>query len=347
MSTSSDSGQAPNSLLEIRDLVTQFNTEDGIVTAVNGVSYSLHDGETVGIVGESGCGKSVHALSIMRLVPIPPGEIVAGKVFYQERDLLQVSEDEIRQVRGGEIAMIFQDPMTSLNPVMSIGRQITEAVELHLELKGRAAMERAIEMLELVGIPEPEQRVKSFPHEFSGGMRQRAMIAMALSTEPKILIADEPTTSLDVTIQAQIVDLVIRLRETLEMSIIWITHDLGVVAGLADRVQVMYAGFVVERTSVNKIYADPRHPYTLGLLKSLPRVDKRQTDKRLDPIPGHPPDLLGLPPGCPFVSRCQYAVERCLEDNPTLEYLADGHEIACWVDVTTAPTHEEGVILES
>ncbi|MFQ5923809.1 MAG: ABC transporter ATP-binding protein [Anaerolineales bacterium] len=347
MSPSTREGQAPDSLLEVRDLITQFNTDDGTVNAVNGISYLLHDGETVGIVGESGCGKSVHALSIMRLIPIPPGKIVAGKVFYQQRDLLQASDDEMRKVRGGEIAMIFQDPMTSLNPVMTIGRQITETVELHFGLKGEAAANRAIEMLELVGIPEPERRVKSYPHEFSGGMRQRAMIAMALSTEPTILIADEPTTALDVTIQAQIVDLVVRLRDTLEMSMIWITHDLGVVAGLADRVQVMYAGFIVERASVKEIYADPRHPYTLGLLKSLPRVDKRQTHKRLDPIPGRPPDLLGLPLGCPFVSRCPFAIERCLEDNPTLEPTTDGHGIACWVDVTTAPTHEQGVILES
>lgn len=340
-------GQAPDSLLEVRDLVTQFNTEDGTVNAVNGISYSLHDGETMGIVGESGCGKSVHALSIMRLIPTPPGKIVGGQVFYQRRDLLQVSEEDMRRVRGGEIAMIFQDPMTSLNPVMTIGRQITEAVELHLGLKGKAAANRAIEMLEMVGIPEPAQRVRSYPHEFSGGMRQRAMIAMALSTEPTILIADEPTTALDVTIQAQIVDLVTRLRDTLEMSMIWITHDLGVVAGLADRVQVMYAGFLVERASVKEIYADPRHPYTLGLLNSLPRVDKRKTHRRLNPIPGRPPDLLDLAPGCPFVSRCPFAIERCLEENPQLERIADGHEIACWVDVRSAPTHEAGVVFLS
>ena len=331
----------------MRGLKTQFNTEDGIVNAVNGVSYSLNDGETMGIVGESGCGKSVHALSIMRLIPIPPGEIKAGEVVYQGKDLLQISDDEMRSVRGAEIAMIFQDPMTSLNPVMTIGRQITEAIELHLDLKGRAANARAVEMLELVGIPEPEERVKSHPHEFSGGMRQRAMIAMALSCEPKILIADEPTTALDVTIQAQIVDLVQRLRETMEMSIIWITHDLGVVAGLADRVQVMYAGFIVERAQVKEIYAEPRHPYTLGLLRSLPRVDERQSGERLDPIPGRPPDLLGLPGGCPFVTRCPFAIERCLEENPRLEMIAEGHEIACWVDVRSAPTHEVGVVFES
>jgi oligopeptide transport system ATP-binding protein len=328
-------------LLEVDGLTTQFDTDDGIVHAVNDISYTLMDGETIGVVGESGCGKSVHALSILRLVPMPPGEITDGRVVYGETDLLQVSENEMRKVRGGEIAMIFQDPMTSLNPVMTIGRQITEALNLHMNLSGKAAENRAVELLALVGIPEPGQRVKSHAHEFSGGMRQRVMIAMALSCEPNILIADEPTTALDVTIQAQILDLVKRLRETIDMSIIWISHDLGIMAGLAERLLVMYAGHIVEKASVSDLFADPRHPYTLGLLKSLPRVDKRQEEHQLIPIPGRPPDLIGDRAGCPFAPRCPYAMEKCWEENPQLEGIATEHEIACWVDVREAPRASE------
>lgn len=327
-------------ILEVEDLVTRFYTDNGTVHAVNGVSYNLREGETIGVVGESGCGKSVHALSLMRLIPIPPGDITNGKVIYREQDLLKVSDSEMRSVRGGQIAMIFQDPMTSLNPVMSIGKQIMEVLRLHLVMNENQARERAAEMLSLVGIPEPTRRLRSYPHEFSGGMRQRAMIAMSLAANPQILIADEPTTALDVTIQAQILDLVNRLREKLGMAIIWITHDLGILAGLAERMLVMYAGFFVEKAPINELYANPQHPYTIGLLKSLPRMDKREKGSRLIPIVGQPPDLLSPPTGCPFLPRCPYSVERCASENPILEEVSAEHETACWVDVREAQTHE-------
>ncbi|MGD8554971.1 MAG: ABC transporter ATP-binding protein, partial [Anaerolineales bacterium] len=304
------------------------------------ISYTLDEGETVGVVGESGCGKSVHALSIMRLIPIPPGEIAGGIVKYMDKDLLQLPDSEMRKVRGGEIAMIFQDPMTSLNPVMTIGRQIMEVLHLHAGLDGAEAHEKAGEMLALVGIPEATKRLESYPHEFSGGMRQRAMIAMALAGNPHILIADEPTTALDVTIQAQIIDLVRRLRDRIGMAIIWITHDLGIMAGLAERLMVMYAGFFVEKAPVKVLYGDPRHPYTSGLLKSLPRMDQRRGGTRLIPIFGRPPDLVALPEGCPFLPRCRYSIERCAHENPQLVEIEPDHEIACWVDVRTAETHE-------
>ena len=316
-------------LLRIENLTTQFHTDDGTVNAVNGISYSLMEGETIGVVGESGCGKSVHALSVMRLIPIPPGEIVDGEVFFRERDLLQISLDEMRKVRGGEIAMIFQDPMTSLNPVMTIGKQIMEVLRLHAGMDGDQAVDRAGELLALVGIPEARDRLDSYPHEFSGGMRQRAMIAMALGGNPQILIADEPTTALDVTIQAQIIDLIKRLRDLIGMTIIWITHDLGIMAGLAERMLVMYAGFLVEKALVKELYANPRHPYTRGLLSSLPRVDKGHRGDRLEPIIGRPPDLLSSPKGCPFLPRCRYSIDRCREENPTLKEVGPGHEIAC------------------
>jgi len=327
-------------ILEVKDLATRFHTDSGIVNAVNGISYSLGEGETLGVVGESGCGKSVHALSLMRLIPIPPGEIHQGEVIYKGKDLLKQPDNDMRRIRGGEIAMIFQDPMTSLNPVMTIGKQITEALHLHTGMDDLAARERAAEMLELVGIPEAKQRLDSYPHEFSGGMRQRAMIAMALSCSPSILIADEPTTALDVTIQAQIIDLVRRLRDKLGMAIIWITHDLGIMAGLAEKLNVMYAGYIVEKAPVKLLYGDPRHPYTLGLLKSLPRVDQRKMGERLIPIDGRPPDLLGLPKGCPFESRCTYAIDRCRKENPKLMEVDSDHEIACWVDVKTGKPNE-------
>jgi oligopeptide transport system ATP-binding protein len=320
-------------LLEVRNLRTQFFTQDGVVNAVNGVSFTLNEGETLGIVGESGCGKSVTVLSLMRLVPQPPGRIVGGEVLFQGRDLLKVSEEEIRQVRGNKIAMIFQDPMTSLNPVLTIGRQISEALELHLGMTKEQARKRSIELLEMVNIPEAGARIDDYPHQFSGGMRQRVMIAMALSCNPQLLIADEPTTALDVTIQAQIIDLVKTLRKELGMAIIWITHDLGIVAGLVDRVQVMYAGYIVERAEVHEFYANPRHPYSLGLMGSLPRLDAKRREK-LTPIEGLPPDLIVMPPGCPFYARCKYRIEQCLRENPPLRSIADGHEIACWVDVT-------------
>jgi oligopeptide transport system ATP-binding protein len=324
----------PSVVLNVEGLRTEFATDEGIVHAVNGISYALKEGETLGVVGESGCGKTVHALSILRLVPPPAGRIVAGEVTYQGFDLLQIPEEEMRQVRGREIAMVFQDPMTSLNPVLTIGEQVTEPLHWHLEMGKKEARQRAAELLDLVGIPEAASRLDAYPHEFSGGMRQRTMIAMALACNPRLLIADEPTTALDVTIQAQILDLVNRLRDRFRMSMIWITHDLGVVAGLAHRVIVMYAGFIVEEARVADLYADPRHPYTLGLLGSLPRVDRTRPDRRLIPIAGSPPDLLHLPPGCPFVPRCRYAAPLCSRENPSLRTVGRGHRVACWVDVT-------------
>jgi len=320
-------------LLQVKGLKTQFFTQDGVVNAVSGISYDLNEGETLGIVGESGCGKSVSVLSLMRLIPSPPGRIVAGEAWFQGRDLLSMDDEEIRSVRGNKIAMIFQDPMTSLNPVLTINQQVSEALELHLGMDKKQARKRTIELLELVRIPDAANRLDDYPHQFSGGMRQRVMIAMALSCNPQLLIADEPTTALDVTIQAQIIDLVRRLKEEIGMAVIWITHDLGVIAGLADRVNVMYAGYIVESADVGDLYADPRHPYTLGLLRSLPRLDAKRKEK-LTPIEGLPPDLIDMPPGCPFAPRCTYAIERCLEENPQLETVARRHSVACWVDVT-------------
>ncbi len=325
--------QAKRPLLEVDDLQTQFFTQDGVVKAVNGVSFSLNESEALGLVGESGCGKSVSALSLMRLIPTPPGRIVSGTVHFDGRDLLKLKEDDMRKVRGNDIAMIFQDPMTSLNPVLTVGRQIGEALELHKGMNGQAARKRTIELLELVGIPAAKSRVDDYPHQFSGGMRQRVMIAMALSCEPKLLIADEPTTALDVTIQAQILDLIKRLRQELGMAIIMITHDLGVVAGIADRINVMYAGYIVETGTVDEIFHNPRHPYTLGLLRSIPRIDEPRKEK-LVPIEGLPPDLIDPPAGCPFQPRCPYAIDRCITENPSLEPVVPGHRIACWVDVT-------------
>ncbi len=324
-------------LMDVKNLTTKFYTQDGVVHAVNGISYELEEGETLGVVGESGCGKSVHAMSIMRLIPEPPGKVVAGEVTFRGRDLLKLPKEEMRLVRGAEIAMVFQDPMTSLNPVLTIGRQITEALRLHLGMDQAQADDRAAELLSMVGIPLAKQRLKDYPHQFSGGMRQRAMIAMALSCNPQLLIADEPTTALDVTIQAQIIDLVRRLKEMIGMAIIWITHDLGVVAGIADRVQVMYAGFIVERAHKKKVFGDPRHPYTIGLLGSLPRMDEKKD--RLFSIEGLPPDLLTEPKGCPFAARCIYRIDKCLEANPQLAPApdTDDHLIACWVDVREGP----------
>jgi oligopeptide transport system ATP-binding protein len=320
-------------LLEVKDLRTQFFTQDGVVNAVNGISYTLDEGETLGIVGESGCGKSVGVMSLIRLIPMPPGRVVGGEVWFEGRDLLKLDDDEIRQVRGNRIAMIFQDPMTSLNPVLTIGRQISEALELHLGMDKKQARDRSAELLDLVGIPGAANRLDDYPHQFSGGMRQRVMIAMGLSCNPQLLIADEPTTALDVTIQAQIVDLVKKLKDEIGMAIIWITHDLGVVAGLADRVIVMYAGFIVEEAVVKDLYISPRHPYTLGLLGSLPRLDEERPT-RLVSIEGLPPDLIDLPQGCPFYARCIYRIERCQQENPPLEFVAPHHKVACWVDVS-------------
>ncbi|MEZ4860486.1 MAG: ABC transporter ATP-binding protein [Caldilineaceae bacterium] len=331
-------------LLEVKNLKTQFFTQDGVVHAVNGISYTVDPGETVAIVGESGSGKSVGVMSLIRLIPQPPGKIVDGEVWFDGQDLTKLSENELRNVRGNRIAMIFQDPMTSLNPVLTIGRQITEALELHLNMSREQSRKRAIELLQLVGIPGAESRIDDYPHQFSGGMRQRVMIAMGLSCNPQLLIADEPTTALDVTIQAQIVDLVGRLKDELGMAIIWITHDLGVVAGMAERVLVMYSGFIVEESNVDQIYARPRHPYTLGLLRSIPRLDLGR-QKRLVPIDGLPPDLLEAPTHCPFAPRCQFAIEKCWQENPPLETVGPNHKAACWVDISDIPviqTQKEG-----
>lgn len=319
-------------LLEVKELKTRFSTPDGIVNAVNGISYSLEPGEAMGIVGESGCGKSVSVLSIMRIIPDPPGKIVGGEVLFEGRDLLKMGLRDLRAVRGNQIAMIFQDPLTSLNPVLTIGRQISEAVLLHTDKNKREARQRTVELLDLVGIPEPENRLNEYPHQFSGGMRQRVMIAMALSCNPQILIADEPTTALDVTIQAQIVDLVKRLQDELGMAVIWITHDLGVVAGFVDKVLVMYAGHIVEAAPLKEFYANPLHPYSIGLLGSLPRLDAKIQEKLIS-IDGLPPDLIDMPECCPFVARCKHVIDRCNHENPLLRQVGPSHQIACWVDV--------------
>ena len=319
-------------LLEVKDLKTIFSTQDGVVNAVNGISYTLDPGEALGIIGESGCGKSVSVLSIMRLIPEPPGEIVDGEVWFQGQDLLKMSLRELRDVRGNRIAMIFQDPLSSLNPVLTIGRQISEAVLLHTDVGRNEARQRTVDLLNMVGKPDAENRLNDFPHQFSGGMRQRVMIAMALSCDPQILIADEPTTALDVTIQAQIVDLVKRLRDELGMAVIWITHDLGVVAGFVDKVAVMYAGHIVEAAPLKEFYANPQHPYSIGLLGSLPRLDA-EPQERLVSIDGLPPDLIDLPDCCPFVTRCTYAIDKCMHENPLLREIGPYHQIACWVDV--------------
>jgi oligopeptide transport system ATP-binding protein len=317
-------------LLTIKDLITRFHTEDGVVNAVNGVSYSMNAGEVLGVVGESGCGKSVHALSIMRLIQIPPGEIASGEIMFNGRDLLKLEDDQMRRVRGRDIAMVFQDPMSSLNPVYTVGFQICEALMLHKEMTKNEARDRAVELLTLVGIPEARTRIDNYPHQFSGGMRQRAMIAMALSCEPKLLIADEPTTALDVTIQAQIINLVVKLQEELGMAVMWITHDLGIVAELAHTINVMYAGYIIERGNVRDIYKRTRHPYTLGLLGSLPVIDEAPGTKLIS-IPGLPPDLVDLPKGCPFYVRCTYRVEQCkLELPPLTETENSAHFVACW-----------------
>ena len=316
-------------ILKVSDLVTRFYTEDGIVHAVNGISYTLNEGESMAIVGESGSGKSVGVLSIMGLIPDPPGKVEAGEVLYNGRDLLKLSSSEMRQIRGRDLAMIFQDPMTSLNPVLTVGQQLTEALRLHLNMDEEKASERAAELLRIVGIPDSADRLKDFPHQFSGGQRQRIMIAMALSCNPSILIADEPTTALDVTIQAQIVDLVKRLQEELGMAIIWITHDLGIVAGMVDKVSVMYAGFIVEQGPVRDVYKKTSHPYTLGLLESIPKIDEKEKT-RLYTIKGLPPDLLQEPNLCPFSPRCPFVIDKCLQENPPLKPVAPNHSVACW-----------------
>lgn len=324
----------PDTILDVQGLETVFKTPEGLVHAVNGVSFELKEGETLGVVGESGCGKSVTMLSVLRLIQSPPGRIVAGKANFNGRDLLKMSHDEIRAVRGAQISMVFQDPMTSLNPVLTIGRQLQEPLMLHIGMTKKQAQERAAELLEMVGIPNGKERLSDYPHQFSGGMRQRVMIAMALSCSPQLLIADEPTTALDVTIQAQIMDLVKRLRDELGMAIVWITHDLGVVAGLAQRVIVMYGGYIIEEAPVRELYANPQHPYTIGLLGSLPRVDERKQSK-LYSIEGLPPVLYQKPQSCPFAPRCKWVMERCWKENPPLETVSPDHRAACWVDTKT------------
>jgi len=316
-------------LLDVRNLQTQFTTSGGVVRAVDGVSWDVRAGETVALVGESGCGKSVSALSVMRLVSAPAGRIVGGEIHFKGRDLLTLSEEEMRKTRGREIGMIFQEPMTSLNPVLTIGRQLTEPMEIHLGMTPAQARARAGEILGLVGIADAERRLRQYPHQFSGGMRQRIMIAMALSCNPALILADEPTTALDVTIQAQILELLRSLSRKLGAAMLIITHNLGVVARYADRVNVMYAGRIVERGTAREIYANPRHPYTLGLLRSVPRLDEPRRAK-LDPIPGQPPDLTRLPPGCSFAPRCSFVVDHCRVERPELELVAPDHTAACW-----------------
>jgi oligopeptide/dipeptide ABC transporter ATP-binding protein len=317
-------------LLEVKSLRTEFVTRGGVVRAVDDVSWDVNEGETVALVGESGCGKSVSALSIMRLVAAPAGRIVSGEVRFKGKDLLKLSEEEMRRVRGREIGMIFQEPMTSLNPVLTIGRQLTEGLEIHLGLAPAQARARAAELLATVGIPDPSRRLRQYPHQFSGGMRQRMMIAMALACEPALILADEPTTALDVTIQAQILELMQDLSRRLGVAMLIITHNLGVVARYADRVNVMYAGKIVERGTARELYANPRHPYTLGLLRSVPRLDEARR-ARLDPIAGQPPDLSRLPPGCSFAPRCTFRVERCTHETPPLRPVAGAvHVSACW-----------------
>jgi len=316
-------------LLQVRDLKTYFFTDDGVVKAVDGVSWDVEEGETMGLVGESGCGKSVTALSLLRLISTPPGKIVGGEVLFEGEDLLKLDEEDIRRVRGNKIAMVFQEPMTSLNPVLTIGRQMTEALELHLKMDHNAARRRGVQLLEMVGIPEGEARVDDYPHQFSGGMRQRVMIAMALSCNPKLLLADEPTTALDVTIQAQVLEILARLSRELGTAVVIITHNLGVVARYADRVNVMYAGKIVESASAKELYARPRHPYTVGLLKSVPRLDEVRKQK-LEVIEGSPPDLIRMGQGCSFYPRCTFRIDRCAEEMPPLMQVADRHHAACW-----------------
>jgi oligopeptide/dipeptide ABC transporter ATP-binding protein len=324
-------------LLDVRGLRTHFHTSGGVIRAVDGVSWDVRKGETVALVGESGCGKSVSALSVMRLVSRPAGRIEAGEILFKGRNLLALSEEEMRQVRGREIGMIFQEPMTSLNPVLTVGRQLTEPLEVHLNMNRAESQARAVELLSLVGIPDGARRLRQFPHQFSGGMRQRIMIAMALACNPALILADEPTTALDVTIQAQILELMKSLSRRLGVAILMITHNLGVVARYADRVNVMYAGKIVERATARELYANPRHPYTLGLLRSVPRLDEPRRAK-LQPISGQPPDLSRLPAGCSFAPRCAYVIERCRHETPPLDPVTPDHVSACWLarDLPTA-----------
>ncbi len=320
----------PDPVLSIKDLVVEFKTEDGIVHAVDGVSYDLFPGETLGIVGESGSGKSVSTLALLGLIPTPPGRIVRGTAMFNGRDLLKLKKKELRRVRGNDVAMVFQDPMTSLNPVLTVGSQLGEAIKTHYrDEKDDAVKKRVIDLLKLVGVPNAETRYSQYPHEFSGGMRQRAMIAMAITNSPSLLIADEPTTALDVTIQAQVLEVMKRVQKETEAATILITHDLGIVAEMCERVLVMYAGHIVESGDVSTIFRAPRHPYTIGLMNSLPKLT--EDEEWLEPITGAPPSLIDLPPGCPFHPRCFLARERCTQENPPLEPVdgGAGHASAC------------------
>jgi oligopeptide/dipeptide ABC transporter ATP-binding protein len=321
---------AGDTILEVRNLRTYFSTDDGIVKAVDGVSFALAKGETLGIVGESGCGKSVTSLSVMRLIPSPPGRIMSGDVLLDGASVLEMDQHALRALRGARISMIFQDPMTCLNPFLRVSTQLVETLRLHQKLRRREAKDKAVEMLRMVGIPKPERRIDDYPHQFSGGMRQRVMIAMALSCNPEILIADEPTTALDVTIQAQILEIIKELSRKLGTAVILITHDLGVVSGMCDRINVMYAGRVVERGATDVIFGDPKHPYTRGLIKSVPRLDK-VTGERLFSIPGTPPSLINMPECCPFHPRCEHAMEACRKQYPPATDFGSGHSAHCWL----------------
>ena len=318
-------------LLEVKNLKTHFKTDAGLVKAVDGVSFTLQRGQTLGIVGESGSGKSVTSLSLLRLIPTPPGIAADGEVLYRGRDVLKMADEELRSLRGNKISMIFQDPMTSLNPFLRISTQMMETIRLHQGLDRKAARERSIEMLQLVGIPDAAHRVDHYPHQFSGGMRQRVMIAMAVSCNPEVLIADEPTTALDVTIQAQILELIQDLSRRLGTATILITHDLGVVAGLCDQICVMYAGKVVERGNADQVFGDPRHPYTRGLIQSVPRLDRKNAE-RLYSIPGQPPLVVNLPDACPFHPRCEFAMDKCRQAYPPVKTLGELREVACWLE---------------
>jgi oligopeptide transport system ATP-binding protein len=324
-----------STLLEIKNLTVQFHTPEGTVHAINDISYHINKGETVAIVGESGCGKSVSVMSILGLISQPPGEILHGEALYKGQNLISMSEDQLLTIRGQEIGLIFQDPMTSLNPTLTMEKQLTEAIIKHKKVNKRAARQIAIEYLGMVGITDAEQRLKNYPHQFSGGMRQRAMMAMMLALNPNLLIADEPTTALDVTIQAQIIDLTKRIKEETQMSMIWITHDLGVVAELAERVIVMYAGEIMEEADVISLFHSTRHPYTMALLQSLPRVDYRRDTERLKSIQGSPPSCYNVHLGCPFADRCSFVIDKCWEKKPPLLAVAQEHRVACWIDVTT------------
>jgi oligopeptide transport system ATP-binding protein len=347
--TPAEAGTTGEVLLQVQDLVVRFRTHDGTIHAVNGISFEVARGERLGLVGESGCGKSVTNLAIIRLLPKPAGRIEGGRVMFDGQDLVTLDEADVRDIRGRDIAMIFQDPMTSLNPVTTVEEQMVETIQAHRKVSKADARARAVELLGLVGIPQAEKRLKSFPHQFSGGMRQRVMIAMALALEPRLMIADEPTTALDVTIQAQVLELISRLTTESGTSLILITHDLGVVAGMTDRINVMYAGFIVETATTGDLFESPSHPYTVGLLHSMPRVDAAEGEP-LIPIEGRPPDMRNAPRGCPFAPRCAWRLERCWTENPPLEPLVPGtalvttgehatHRIACY----NPPTREEAV----